>query len=231
MADDKSSPLPLFGLLLERRTDVLAAAAFLISLITAASQILQYARGADTALLAPQTVAFHFHDYGTGTEYLRIGANMAYVNSGARGYNTVVTREEVHLIAGDVRSHQRWAGLYNLDFDGRVFSPTKIGAAGPFSIDGGEAMVRQHLFAAYVVDCGADPESETKDCNPNQNFIAKARFLNMIASDDPLELVFHSKTVGNRERLRQRCRFTFSRVRMLQIVRDGWTTAECDAVP
>ena len=99
--------------MIERKTDVLAATAFLLALIGAAFQAAAFLRGAEVSLYPPEDVVCLFDTYPTGESVFRIAASMSYTNSGAAGHDAVVQRETVSFMLGDEPREQAWQSFQN----------------------------------------------------------------------------------------------------------------------
>src|SRR5262245_59350604 len=97
----------LLGIQIERKTDILAFAAFLLSLSSIAYQGASMLRGARVTLLAPRQVTIYLRQFGHESEdYLTFLTSMEYVNSGPPGMNDVVAEESVSFtLAGRSYTH------------------------------------------------------------------------------------------------------------------------------
>ena len=85
----------------DRKTDILAFAAFLLGLGGIISQIVGYVRGPEVQLFAPHQVLFHYEDRAQGKSLIRFSAVLAYANAGQLGYNATVRRELMKYTIGD----------------------------------------------------------------------------------------------------------------------------------
>jgi hypothetical protein len=90
------------GIEVERKTDILALAAFFLSIAGVISQIsvftIFFLRGAVINVFPPEQVLIRAETLESGgPRYVRIGARMAYTNSGAPGYSAILRGERVTI--------------------------------------------------------------------------------------------------------------------------------------
>src|SRR4051794_40492617 len=79
----------LFGLVVVRKTDLLAATAFALSASAILFQLWEFMRGASPSIYYPDTVYVYFDRYANGITATRFAGQISFTNSGASGHNTV----------------------------------------------------------------------------------------------------------------------------------------------
>ncbi len=88
--------IKLLGIEIDRKTDILALAAFLISVSTIIYTISIFIQGHKVNLIPPETIMLKKETYETdGEPYIAVIATMAYVNSSKGGFNVVIKKEKV----------------------------------------------------------------------------------------------------------------------------------------
>src|SRR4029078_4115529 len=78
------------GLVIVRRTDLLAGAAFVLSLSTVVYQAWQFVRGANPQMYHPDTVFVYFDQYANGVTGTRFAGQLSFTNDGEVGQNAII---------------------------------------------------------------------------------------------------------------------------------------------
>jgi hypothetical protein len=141
-----------FRLQIERKADLLAVAAFLLSISTLGWQIFNYFRGAEISLFPSDTITFLRFDQAGGyikdDHFVRFIASMTYINDASPDYPDVVLREGISLDLAGCTLTQQWYEFGNSDIsphsDELLF--TKRQPARPFTLRGGNAQSHETLF-------------------------------------------------------------------------------------
>jgi hypothetical protein len=184
--DKKKADWRLSGFVISRRSDFVAFAALVISIVTASIQLSGYIKGAQLKLLPPDQV-FIVKDAAPGEEpRARFGATLIYVNTGEKGYNAIIRRELVHVVIAGKDYEQGWDEF--VTFDG--FTPNKPEPAKPFSVDGGDATSHQTYFIPWPKRC---PIPAHGPCDVLENHIHWGQFmgeLNRLLHDGQREFEF-----------------------------------------
>lgn len=92
--------MKFFGIEIEKKTDVLAFAAFLLSAGSLLGQGILLFRGPNIVLDGPKQITLFFGDYGRDPgqmAFLHVISNQVYVNNGAAGYNDILRSETLRL--------------------------------------------------------------------------------------------------------------------------------------
>jgi hypothetical protein len=172
------------GLEIERKTDILALAAFVIALGGTAFQVSAFVRGAEITIVAPDQILFTAEKYSNGHTYVRFAARMAYVNSGQQGYNGVVRKELLKYTLDGVAYTQIWQKFTASDADESdklVMNPQ--GTAIPLPVEAGSSLSHETLFTPLTIRCPSGPSGCAW-----ANYLEWNRFLTLIR--DRSEITF-----------------------------------------
>lgn len=96
--------IKIFGIELieiEKKTDVLAFAAFVISIGGLITQSVNLLKGSEVLLEPPKQIVFYEYKHSETKKYLAISAMMTYLNMGSSGYNDITKIEEAFIFIGD----------------------------------------------------------------------------------------------------------------------------------
>ncbi len=178
----------------DRKTDILAFAAFLLGLGGIVSQLSGYLRGPDVELFAPHQVLFHYEERQRGKPLIRFGAILAYTNSGQTGYNTTVRRELLKYSIDGKEFYQVWQKFVETDvryMKGKETGTLEIqmkSVASPFPLNAGGSSSHETYFhpASTLVDKGEKKELD------HSNFVTSEQFDGMIGKvgDAPISVLF-----------------------------------------
>jgi len=145
-----SSRFKFLGLEVERKTDVLAATAFLLSVIGIGYQVLNFMRGPDVVVFPSTQLLIMPFTYSTANtnEYVRFAADFAYVNKGEAGYNAIIKSEKIRFTLGTNVYEQQWQSFES-------FTSTNNGSLVSISssivqfqtVNGGGCVSHETLFA------------------------------------------------------------------------------------
>jgi hypothetical protein len=146
------------GIEVERKTDILAFAAFLLSLSSILYQIAVFFRGPQVTLAKPRQVVIYMHAAPDAKErYLTPVSTVAYVNSGQSGNNAVVLEESVSFTLEGKQHVYTWHAFVSLAFISSSAIDTSADrkikfvqerTAAPFVVPGGGAEAHETWFAA-----------------------------------------------------------------------------------
>ena len=170
------------GIELHRRTDLVAMVALILSVLTAAASlsyfILALMIGAKVDIyLYDQVLITHEPFTKNGVEHLRIGATLAFVNSGEIGYDaTVKTVKTILNFSDDTSYEQRWAYFVTFFNENGEIKKGPSQAAVPTQIIGGSSISRDIYFAPFRIRC----TSGENDCNEWRNYLTWSDFIRHI---------------------------------------------------
>lgn len=219
--------IPYTKFLIEKKTDFLAASAFLLAAVSALFQISQFLRGADLSIVPPDQVMIIFDDgrYNPNSQrYMRIAARMAYVNTGTEGFNSTIRRESVSFTIGDsryVQYSQSVSAFWDPENDG-ILNTEHISGAGPRSINAGGSLSREIYFTPYPVRC---PE-EQEDCDPFVQYLLFSDIIQILWNKPEITFTFTSSLIGESP-ISTFCTVELTRLVREQLVRQGWSAPVC----
>jgi hypothetical protein len=173
------------------KLDPVAVAALVLSLIAAAGQFVDWARGPSIRLIAPDRIALYSDVAPDGSIFVRVAAHMSYANVAQAPYGDLVLRERVQLRAGTLTSKQQWNAFGTIVREGiKMTEP-----AGPQPLPGQSAVSHFTLFAPTTIACQAG----SVGCNPTQEYLQPEALTKQLASVDKLQFRFEIELIdGNR---------------------------------
>jgi hypothetical protein len=182
----------IFGIEVDRKTDILALAAFLISLVGILSQVQAFVQGPNVQLFGPEQIMLVTSKYGNKAKFMRVAARMAYVNRGARGYYDIVKREGVSFHLGRNKYSQFWQaflgpdrkkGIPDLDA-GSCVLPTRVGTDMP---------------AAHITYFAPWPECYGLNMD-NHNYLTTEQFLTALPDEKLIRFEFWAEMFSGKRR-------------------------------
>lgn len=188
---EATSEVSFLGLSIQRKTDVLALTAFVISLLTGAAQLIDWVKGPQITLYPPERVVIYTYLQSGGTATVRIAAPMSYTNTAPAQYAATIKAESVDMQVGHVLSHQKWLSFAQLRRDGSRFDPQLISDASPFPIPGGSSVSHSTLFSPFPSDCASGQQA----CARFSQYISENDFTKSLDADR-IDLTFTSEVYG-----------------------------------
>jgi len=205
----------IFGIEIERKTDILAFAAFIISVSSLVAQGVNLVRGPEILLEPPKQVLLRGESYPDQRVYTRIAATLVYLNKGSPGYDDIVREETAIIEVGDTRFTLHGQDYVSTGVREGGFYLDKKSDADPVQIASGSVVTHENYFAPW-------PE---KGATPSQNYIEFTRFLALLAKETEVNITFISKTFGGTVN-EQQCTL---RVKEFSehLKRKGWSAPVC----
>jgi hypothetical protein len=166
------------GLQIDRKTEIIALAAFALSISGVLWQVMSFARGAIVRVFPSDQIVMTSTDklgryYSSQENLLALIATMAYVNEGDVGHNAIVRREHIRFILPDRQVEHRWYQFVSSDLQEGKLTIKRESEARPFPVNAGSAISHETLFTAWEINC----ESGQKSCNPVGNFVPWNEFV------------------------------------------------------
>jgi hypothetical protein len=160
------------GLQIDRKTEFIALAAFILSFSSVLWQVINFARGAVVRLFPSDQILMTNTDklgrgYSDQGNYLALIATMSYVNEGDTGHNAIVRREWIRFVLPDRTVEHRWYEIVSSDMQENKLVIKRESEARPFPVNAGSSTSHETLFAAWEISC----EANQKGCNPAENFV------------------------------------------------------------
>jgi len=162
------------GMLLSRKIDVVAFTALFLSIATITIQLSAYFKGARLTLLPPDQVFIRRDDsYTDKIPRARFGATLIYVNTGEKGYASIVRRESVVVKIDGKDFEQGWDQF--VVFDGPKPKKGSDEPAKPFPVDGGDTKTHQTDFIPWPKRC---PRAQATCPELEENHVHWDMFMN-----------------------------------------------------
>ena len=211
----------LLGLTIVRKTDLLAATAFLLALGTTLYQLWGFARGADVTLYPPDRVVLFFDELADGRTIIRLAGDMTLINSGQPGRDAVLRDIDATLaIDGKPVSRQRWVSFARLERDGTALTVAAVTSAHPLAVAGGSTVSQTVSFSPLPEGCGG-----TLPCAAN--FVDWRDFTGRLLRGQVLRIGFEARVFGGRRPLTARCDVAISEALTFNLTANGWHSAAC----
>jgi hypothetical protein len=184
-----SSTWRLLGLQIDRKTEFIALAAFVLSIGGVLWQLINFARGAVVRLFPSDQITLASADklernYPGQPDLLMLIATLSYVNEGDTGRNAVIRREYIRFSLAGRAIEQRWYEFGSSDIQNGKPTFKRESESRPFPVNAGSAVSHETLFTAWEIDC----DQVTSGCDPRKNFVTWDDFIKAIKSKN--EIVF-----------------------------------------
>ena len=193
------------GIEIERRTDVLAFAAFLLAAANAVYQVHLLLRGPEVVLFPPEQILIKAERYPENRVMVRFAAKMAYVNVGSPGHNAAITSEGLRFDLGGKTYRQGWQAFTSFQVvaeeggtaagERSALSTSKMEDANPFTIGSGSTVAHETFFA---------PNSALEALPDSDSYLRWADLLDGLEGQRELTFVLTARVHGRGAR-RQVC--------------------------
>jgi hypothetical protein len=212
----------LFGLFsIERKTNVLAFAAFLIAIVSATYQLTNYLKGPDVILFSPDQIMLEKRESTEDEMLLGIVAPMSYVNTGGAGYNGTVHREIIRFQLGAKIFEYTWQEFGRSTSEGRELIFNTMGEARPFPVNGGSSDSHETRFAPRRPRC----PTHDRDCL-NSNFLSTETFFDKTNGLKKLRFEFIAD-VFSEDRICAACEIDIDPSLWASLAINQWVTFPC----
>lgn len=178
-----------FGI--ERKIDIVALLGFLMALVGGLYQIWDMYKGPVVKLLPIEQISLYKIQDGKA-ELFRIGARFSYINSGAMGYNEVITKERVEFKFNGRPYKMDWADFGEMDYEnGKIIIKEKKDAQA-IVVDAGNVKSHETQFASRAIRKPGE--------NPYKNYLKWNDFLSGLSNTSQLKFMFFYETLNGDER-------------------------------
>ena len=218
------------GLVVLRRTDLLAAAAFVLSISAVTYQLWQFVRGASPTLYAPDTLYIFFDKYANGVTATRIAGQLSFTNSGDAGHNATIRDVSATVSTAKRSIEENWLSFAKVSRSGTELVFDINESAHPFVIDGGGASSYLVTFAPRVRDC-SELMSKIANCNQAMDFVSDIDFIKDLYASRNLTVAFVGTLFDSRKRLTTSCRTEVTNDLITTIALNSWYAARCVPSP
>ena len=208
---------------ISRRTDILALAAFLISLSGVLYQVSLFVRGPVVTLYPPQQVLIFADTPSPGSEEIvRFNARMTYVNTGEVGHNVVVKKERLTFKLGDEKLMQEWESFTIPVPRGPELTWNKQDDAHPVPVNAKSSESHQTSFTPYPIR-----GLEKNDNRKFAYYLAWDEFIKKIERQEKLELEWVSEIYGSSKVHRTTCWLEFDQHTRAHLAQKKWEAIAC----
>jgi hypothetical protein len=184
-----------FRLEIDRKTDILAFAAFIISLTSLSYQAYGFLRGPSVVEFPPEQILFFPEKSGSG-DYLHAAAQVTHVNRGSEGKNAVVRQARMTFELANKPYELKWQYFENFsNAGGKLVRPEHPEAASPIVIKAGEAVSKEIHFAPRTLPI----VSQTDAQDAYKNFLRWDDFVSQLANVQELDVQIVTEFYGLRD--------------------------------
>jgi len=210
------------GLEIERKTNIIALAAFFLALGGVLFQTIAYFRGPVVHLFPPDQVVLRAQVYPRDNQkHMTLIARLAYVNTGQPGYNGTLRRETVRLRL-DTQEHEWvWYRFLSTDAKGTELQRVDKGEAKPLPVTAGSSESHETEFVPRRMRC----QPNQTDCI-NANFLAKEQLLIALEKQGQLRFTFITEVYGERS-VTATCTVDVDAGLRLTLKEYDWMAASC----
>jgi len=206
----------ILGIEIERRTDVLAMAAFLISAGSLIGQLAQIMRGPEVKLDGPRQIALMFKSSADNRRYLNAITNHHYINKGAPGHDDIIKSESLTITIGT--RVIKLVGAYSLTLDDQgsklVISDKDLWK--PDKVEAGNFISRETLYK---------PRTNSNTANRRRSFIDKQELIDLLRKNKTIDITLKVETYAGPE-LVSTCRILSSDV-LTSFETKDWSSPVC----
>lgn len=180
-----------FGIEIARKTDILAAAAFVISITGLVYQLYGFATAPKIVQFPPEQLLFFPEKSGNGY-YVHAGAQVGYVNKGREGKTAVVKLQRMIFVLEGKTYELKWQFFDMFSNAGsQLLRSDKPEPAVPIVVKAGEAVTKETHFAPRTL-----PVVSQADLNPYKNFLPWDQFVSELAKLKELDVRIVSEFYG-----------------------------------
>lgn len=208
--------MKFLGIEIERKTDILAMAAFLISTGSIIGQVALLLRGADVILDGPRQIVLFFGERMGSKNYLNAISTGIYVNRGTPGYDDILKSEKLHLRLNkqEIQLRAQHSVESTREGDKLVFQrktpwkPARIGA--------GDFVSHETPYVPY-------PYRDPSD--PNKDFLDFDQLVAALRQTKQVKVTLKAETYGG-QALSSEC-FLLSSSALHGILAHRWVSLAC----
>jgi len=212
----------LFGIEVERKTDILAAAAFIISITGLAYQLYGFFQGPAVIQFPPEQVLF-FPEQSGNQYYVHAGAQVSYVNKAREGKNAVVKLQRMTFDLDGKTYELKWQLFEKFSSNGnQLIRSGNPEPAEPIIIKAGEAVSKETHFAPRTLSVVNPSDSGTA----YKNFLRWDEFVSKLAKVKEFDVRIVSEYYGLKDQeTKVFIRITPALIKSLET--DRWSAPSC----
>lgn len=220
------------GLELDRKTDIIALAAFMLALGGIVFQVYGFLRGARVTLFPPGQVTIMCYSYiagdctsnTPGEKYVRFATRMAYVNTGELPYNSIIKSEAISFNLSGQTYKQEWQEFRSFTAVGAKLQSKDEGIARPLPITGGSSLAHETYFAPHIQRCFGQG---TVPCTSGKNFLKFEDFLSELSKTGKIQFRLEATLYDKAKPLQVSCTADVDD-KLINLLRTrGWSGPDC----
>ncbi|MET4364280.1 hypothetical protein ABIB06_004879 [Bradyrhizobium sp. LB8.2] len=220
----------VLGLVIVRRTDLLAATAFVLSLSTLSYQLWQFAKGSNPIIYPPDTLYLFFDRFPNGVTATRIAGQLSFTNNAEPGRNAILRDVTATIKLGDRKIEEYWLSFATITRRDTELSLDIKETAHPFVVDGGGAVSHMVTFSPRVKDC--IPKVSTQiSCQQGADFVSDIDFLKLVVEQKIFSVTFSGAVLGSSRLLDAICSVSITDDMLRTLAENNWYAARCIAAP
>jgi len=234
--EDRAEPpehwFRFFGMVVIRKTDLLAGVAFVLAVTTTAYQLASVLSGPNPVLYHPETVYIFFDTSASQSTSARVAGQVALTNNADVGRSGIVKSVAVAMKVGTKTIQQPWLSFAKMYREGTVLHLEPKEFAHPLVIPGGSAESEMIAFASRVRDCVVRPAGQAAEpCEPYADYMSDDQFMSEIMTAEAIELTFTATLFDSSKKLESTCLVPItSRVKAVMAVNE-WISVTCFTKP
>jgi hypothetical protein len=210
------------GIEVERKTDILAAAAFVISITGLTYQLYGFFQGPAIIQFPPEQLIF-FPEKSGDRYYVHAGAQMSYVNKAREGKNAVVKLQRMTFDLDGTTYELKWQFFDKFANNGnQLIRSENPEPAAPIVIKAGEAVSKETHFAPRTLPVVNQSDSATA----YKNFLPWDQFVSALPKVKEFDVRIISEFYGfGDQETKVFVRITPALIKSLKV--DKWSAPSC----
>ena len=221
------------GFVLATKSDLLAAAAFLLSLISVTYQASLWLKGPSPSVYPPDLVYVFFDKYANNRTVVRFASQLSFVNTAEAGHDAIVRDISLEITAKGFDNIQEWLSFVTVQRDGTRLLVAPKEAAHPFPVVAGGAVSNTVSFAPVEQSCPqveVKSIEENKSCDSDRYFVSDTDFLQKVGDIDALNLKFTVRFVGFSRAFVAFCTIQIGVAFRQYMSENDWFAARCNSL-
>lgn len=210
------SIMKFIGIEIEKKTDILAMAAFLLSLGSIAGQAILLMRGSEIVLDGPRQIILFFESRLSSRNFLNAVSTQIYVNNGSSGFDDILKSETLLLTIAGKRIQLESQDSVDSTRNGDKLVFRSRQAWKPAKIKAGDFISNETLYVPY-------PSPRDSD----ENAIDRADVEKLLSRSSDLKIELIAKTYGG-DKLTSNCLLKAAEIQ-LSLEEKGWASLACNS--
>jgi len=216
------------GFTIVRKADLLAASAFLISIITLIYQGYSWFSGAKINFYTPDRVFVFFDRYPDGQIFVRTAGDVTFTNGGDPGHNGVVrevnvtiTVNKTGITSQELITKQIWISFPKIGRENNELKIDNATDAHPIQVGGGATVSQLIGFAPTQENCNVS----TAECY--KEFIDADKFIDYLLGAKTISFSFDTVTFAGPTLPKKTCTMLVTPSLIWNLSTNGWYVGPC----